>query len=63
MVDDSTRCSDGAVVGMGVSWLVGNVDLHVMVLRVLDDVVGDKVGVDLEMIVGQSGVLVCWVDQ
>ena len=62
VVEDTAWCSDGVVGGVRVSWFVRNADLHVVVLRMPDDVFGDEVGVDFEMVVCQSGVLMRRVD-
>lgn len=53
MVDDTAISGNGAVVGMSVTRLMLDFDSDVMVLWVWEEVLGDEVGVDLELVLRQ----------
>jgi hypothetical protein len=62
VVDDAAISGNSTVVGMGVTRLMLDFDSDVMVLRVWEEVLGDEVGVDLELVLRQPRALVRWVD-
>jgi len=62
VVDDAAVSGDSAVVGMSVARLVLDLHSHVVILGVGEEVLGDIVGMNLELVLRQPGASVRWVD-